>query len=985
MSALQDLSTSWNWAHVQISGDDSLSDTLATAPGNAISRLLCPRRLDPETSYSAFLVPAFQNGVQAGLGQDVSSFTTSDPAWTENTQGPLTLPFYFRFDFNTSDEGDFESLVRRLTPRVLPASVGQRPMDVSQPDPGIPSAASPLPPGLTLNPATGAITGTPTAAGTYNFRGQVVDSTNTGAGTTTTNCTMNVAPAGITLSPPSTVTAQVGVAYNSALAATGGTPAYTFSLVSGSLPPGLTLNPWSGALSGTPTTAGTFGFSAEVADSTNTTTGTITVDCTIVVAPAGILLSPPAAAAQVGVANNSTLTASSGTPPYTFSIARGSLPPGLTLNSSTGAITGAPTIAGTYNFTAKVADSTNTIAGTATANCTIVVAPSGIQLNAPSASAQVGVAYNSALTATGGTPAYTFSLLGGWLGLEGALESVSTTDTPWTDPDKPAFQGALQNWINQTSPATDDPASPNPKDPVVVPPIYGRWQAAATSVNSAATGWLNDLNLDPRNRSAAGMGTQIVQEEQTQLMASAWQQVEGVLKANQMLKEAQLARSASQQLLRQHFQPAQNETVMNLTAPLHSRLLMSPTTVTSQIRASRVPPRMFSGAFRKVARLPWRLGLAQNGAPTLLTRVNSGEVTIVPPIQPPAGMVSIDQVSNQAAPSWAETLLKWWKWILIGLVILLVAIVLVVGLTVSWLAAIAAGAGIIAVCFAVRTQLKSGIVASTSSLAHAVFKFHDNNHFAGCARAGFPDHCSRTFGDIYLIRQFRLRTSRGLPHCYVAAFRRLSIAAGKSRASAVAQSRHSANEDTETCRSGNDHSQSCSRPASLGSEFPLAARRSARSDHGRADFPAAHVCSAAGSFAKLSFAGRGSDSSRLDWLAAVQSRVHRGLHGRAQQRNGERAFVVWLSHGPTWQLLPPVLGCKRLCPRPGRPNRSEPIGRTVERHSADQYMADRHFTWVASESSRQCARQSGSAGARRTLQALSQRNCLRRQSQDGTK
>src|SRR5271166_5622245 len=93
MSALQDLSTSWNWAHVQISGDNSLTDTLAATPGNAISRLLCPRRLDPETPYSAFLVPAFQNGLQAGLGQDVSSLTSSDPAWTQRAQAPLTLPF----------------------------------------------------------------------------------------------------------------------------------------------------------------------------------------------------------------------------------------------------------------------------------------------------------------------------------------------------------------------------------------------------------------------------------------------------------------------------------------------------------------------------------------------------------------------------------------------------------------------------------------------------------------------------------------------------------------------------------------------------------------------------------------------------------------------------------------------------------------------------------------------------------------------------
>ena len=285
--------------------------------------------------------------------------TTSDPAWTQDTQAPLTLPFYFRFDFNTSDDGDFESLVRQLTPAVLPATVGQRMMDVQHPDPGIPSAGGPL-------------------------------------------------------------------------------------------------------------------------------------------------------------------------------------------------------------------------------------------------------------------------------GLDGALESVTPNETPWSGADKDAFQTALQAWINQTAPATDDPANPivstpPPGDPVVVPPIYGRWQAAVTSVNRTAAGWVNDLSLDPRDRSAAGMGTQIVQGEQTQLMASAWQQVDGVLQANQMLKEAQLARAVSQQLYRQHLQTAQPETLFNFTAPLHSRLLASPTTILAKIRASRVPQRMFSGAFRKAARLPWRLGMAKNGAPSLLTRVNSGK------------------------------------------------------------------------------------------------------------------------------------------------------------------------------------------------------------------------------------------------------------------------------------------------------------------------------------------------------------------------
>ncbi len=305
--------------------------------------------------------------------------------------------------------------------------------------------------------------------------------------------------------------------------------------------------------------------------------------------------------------------------------------------------------------------------------------------------------------------------------MDGALVSVTPNDTPWSGADKDAFQTALQAWINQTAPATDDPANPNeyptppPGDPVVVPPIYGRWQAAVSSVDRTAAGWLNDLSLDPRDRTIAGMGTQIVQGEQTQLMASAWQQVDGVLQANQMLKEAQLARAVSQQLYRQHLQTAQPETLMNLTSPLHSRLLTSPTTVTAQMRASRVPQRMFSGAFRKAARLPWRLGMAKNGAPSLLTRVNSGNIAIVPPIQPPAGMVPIEQIANQSAPSWAETLLKWWKWILIGLIVLLAVIVLIVGLSAGWAAALGTAVVAIAIGFAVWNLLKNAIASAEAA------------------------------------------------------------------------------------------------------------------------------------------------------------------------------------------------------------------------------------------------------------------------------
>src|ERR1019366_4349861 len=290
-----------------------------------------------------------------------------------------------------------------------------------------------LPTGLTLNPSTGAITGTPTAAGTFTFTAQVVDSRGTAAGTTSTSCSIVIAPAPPTLTCP-TATGTVGVAYSSALVATGGVPPYTFSITSGSLPPGLTLNPSTGAITGTPTTYGTFNFTAQVVDSRGNAAGTTTANCSIVISPPPITLACATATGQVGVAYSSSLVATGGAPPYTFSIITGSLPAGLTLNSSTGAITGTPTTAGTFNFTAQVVDSTGKAAGTTTANCSIVIAPPAITLACATATGQVGVGYSSSLVATGGVPPYTFSIITGSLpaGLTLNSSTGAITGTPTT-------------------------------------------------------------------------------------------------------------------------------------------------------------------------------------------------------------------------------------------------------------------------------------------------------------------------------------------------------------------------------------------------------------------------------------------------------------------------------------------------------------------------------------------------------------------------
>jgi hypothetical protein len=104
-----------------------------------------------------------------------------------------------------------------------------------------------------LNTATGAVTGTPTAAGTFSI--QVKDA-NGVVGNATCPITIIAGPQ-VTCSATAT-SGEVGVAFNSpAVTVTGGTSPYTFSIV-GTLPAGLTLNTATGAVTGTPTAAGSF-------------------------------------------------------------------------------------------------------------------------------------------------------------------------------------------------------------------------------------------------------------------------------------------------------------------------------------------------------------------------------------------------------------------------------------------------------------------------------------------------------------------------------------------------------------------------------------------------------------------------------------------------------------------------------------------------------------------------------------------------------
>ncbi|MER7535630.1 DUF3892 domain-containing protein [Streptomyces sp. NPDC097704] len=140
------LAESWAWAHAQVATDEGAGEAevdriLAEEPDHTLSRLLSPRRLRPRTRYVAAVVPAFDAGRLAALGLPVPDGELR-PAWPAPGERPevtdWVLPVYHHWRFGTGLDGDFESLVRGLTPRALPGDVGTRPMDVGAAGGGLP-------------------------------------------------------------------------------------------------------------------------------------------------------------------------------------------------------------------------------------------------------------------------------------------------------------------------------------------------------------------------------------------------------------------------------------------------------------------------------------------------------------------------------------------------------------------------------------------------------------------------------------------------------------------------------------------------------------------------------------------------------------------------------------------------------------------------------------------------------------------------------
>ncbi|AVZ71005.1 hypothetical protein SLUN_00785 [Streptomyces lunaelactis] len=258
-----------------------------------------------------------------------------------------------------------------------------------------------------------------------------------------------------------------------------------------------------------------------------------------------------------------------------------------------------------------------------------------------------------------GLPGIDVPGLGGMLRLGGALrvpqinldelaqaeaERYENWDTPFPHP----FQRALADLVELGDDyAAGDAADP---DPVVTPPLYGRWHAQTSRLLEATapqlTGnWVHELNLDPRFRATAGFGTAVVQDNQETYLAAAWDQVGAVQAANKRIRLGQLAREVAASIHRRHLAAqvaADPGRVLAITAPVHPRIVHSGVTVAHGLAASLVAKGPLSAAMRRISRPGSTVvrALTRRGDPPrrLLAAIAAQKATAARPKTAPPGV-----------------------------------------------------------------------------------------------------------------------------------------------------------------------------------------------------------------------------------------------------------------------------------------------------------------------------------------------------------
>lgn len=215
-----------------------------------------------------------------------------------------------------------------------------------------------LPTGISLNASTGALTGTPTST-SYSSIALTIRATDPDGNYDEAVKTLPYA--NILTASETTPDVVSGGAYSGSVTPSGGHSPYSYALQSGALPTGISLNASTGALSGSSTAVGAYSGTFRITDAGGRTADTATFGFSVT---AALSIGKSFADGTENTSYSGSATASGGTAPYTYSVQSGALPTGLSLNSSTGAVTGTPTTPGTFNFVIRVTDNLGATADT---------------------------------------------------------------------------------------------------------------------------------------------------------------------------------------------------------------------------------------------------------------------------------------------------------------------------------------------------------------------------------------------------------------------------------------------------------------------------------------------------------------------------------------------------------------------------------------------------------------------------------------------
>jgi hypothetical protein len=322
------------------------------------------------------------------------------------------------------------------------------------------------------------------------------------------------------------------------------------------------------------------------------------------------------------------------------------------------------------------------------------------------------------------------------LALEGALVPPGFSRPAWSGTTPQIFRDELTLILDASAARLEQTNQLR----IVGPPLYGRWHAKREKMATQPP-WFGTLNIDPRNRTLAGIGTQVIQSLQRQLMASAWEQVAGIREANERLRFAQLARAAAERVFERHVKAQETEVVLGLTSPLHAKVKASPTTIAERLRTSPVAPGALAPQLRRIARargpLGRRLGFAPRGTPTrIVGKLNRGDLEIATPPEVPAGAITpkdsvVPAPGDTPAQRAARRRKVWWLRIAALLLIILALLLLIFG---AWSFAIALAS------MAVGAYLRARAIEASVAKSERIDDFASGKLTPGAvAAAPLPD------------------------------------------------------------------------------------------------------------------------------------------------------------------------------------------------------------------------------------------------------